>query len=167
VNDYKEIKKELSDLRSELIQYINTQETEQDLMDKFIKVKEKDEYVYELVLLIYQELKTTNKMNKKKLTSIIDNVIGMKIRTIDKLIEEKIEEGNKKVTVTSEKKDVVDKIIDMITFKNIIKGVFVWMFIFLFLFTMYNVNSDAFNASQNSIVGTVNAVNPKEKGDNK
>ena len=151
MKDFKNIKEELSDIRRDIISYINTQEEEQDLMDKFIKVKEKDEATYELIMLIYQELKTTHKLNKKKLTQIIDKAIEIKIKAIDKIIEDKL---NNKLQDNSSG-DLVDKFIGALTFKNIVRGVGLWMFIFLFLFTLYSINSDAFTNAHKSIIDTV------------
>lgn len=154
--NYKDIKQELNNLRKELFNYISSQDSEQDLMDKFIKVKEKDEATYELILLIYQELKTTHKMNKKSLFSILDKTIELKLLTIENMIEEKLlEDEETDETKETEPTTIMSKLINAITFKNIVTGVLLWLFSFVVLFTMYNINASAFEKTNKNMWDTV------------
>lgn len=154
--NYKDIKQELNNLRKELFNYISSQDSEQDLMDKFIKVKEKDEATYELILLIYQELKTTHKMNKKSLFSILDKTIELKLLTIENMIEEKLlEDDETDETKETEPTTIMSKLINAITFKNIVTGVLLWLFSFVVLFTMYNINASAFEKTNKNMWDTV------------
>lgn len=158
-DNYKEIKQELNNLRKELFNYISSQDSEQDLMDKFIKVKEKDEATYELILLIYQELKTTHKINKKSLFSILDKTLELKLLTIDNMIEEKIMEDKDEdevcENVPPQPTTIMEKIINAITFKNIVTGILLWLFSFVVLFTMYNINASAFEKTNKNMWDTV------------
>lgn len=146
--NYKDIKQELNNLRKELFNYISSQDSEQDLMDKFIKVKEKDEATYELILLIYQELKTTHKMNKKSLFSILDKTIELKLLTIENIL---LEDEETDETKDTEPTTIMSKLINAITFKNIVTGVLLWLFSFVVLFTMYNINASAFEKTNKNM----------------
>lgn len=137
MDEYKKIKEELEDLRQELIDYISTQDEGQDLTEKFILVRESDLATYELLMLIYQEFKTLQKMNKKKLTTLLNKEIGVKIKTIDKLISD----GDKKNTPAT----VQEWVLTHLTFKNIMKGVTLIAGIIVLLFTLYSINSEAYN----------------------
>ena len=158
-DNYKEIKQELNNLRKELFNYISSQDSEQDLMDKFIKVKEKDEATYELILLIYQELKTTHKINKKSLFSILDKTLELKLLTIENMIEEKLMEDKDEEedceNVPPQPTTIMEKIINAITFKNIVTGILLWLFSFVVLFTMYNINASAFEKTNKNMWDTV------------
>ena len=155
--NYKEIKQELNNLRKDLFNYISSQDSEQDLLDKFIKVKERDAATYELILLIYQELKTTHKINKKTLIAIIDKTIELKIQTIENLIEDRLVEDleteDKLVEPTPppEPTTIMGKIISAITLKNIFMAVLLWLFSFVVLFTMYNINASAFEKTNKNM----------------
>ena len=142
MTEYKQIKEHLHNLRDELMTYINSNDEAQDLTDFFIKVKEKDPQIYELIMLIYQEIKTTHKVNKKKIISLIDKSINAKIRTIDALIEDKIK--NSQSTIKS--KTLFETFIDALTFKNIGKAMLLWMSVIIFLFSLYTINKEAFQA---------------------
>lgn len=155
---YKQIKQELNSLRTELINYITAHESEQDLMDKFIKVKEHDESTYELILLVYQELKTTHKINKRKLVSILDKTIELKLLTIEQLIENDKHQctiNDEKEDEEKEDKNIYEKIFDALTFKNIVRGVLLWLFVFVSMFTMYNINATAFEKTNTNMWDTV------------
>jgi hypothetical protein len=154
VEELKNIKSDLSDLRREIINYINSQESEQDLMDKFIAVKGKDEDIYELIMLIYQELKTANKMHKKKLTHIIDKTLELKIKSIDNSIM------NFTQRPVATQGSVLDKVLDA---KFIAKVVGIAMSVFAFLFIMYTINPQAFNNVKQSIHETVEISKKDEK----
>jgi hypothetical protein len=151
VEELKTIKSDLTELRREIINYINSQESEQDLMDKFIAVKSKDEDVYELIMLIYQELKTYNKIHKKKLTNIIDKTIELKIKSLDTRINES------KPTET-----LVDKVVNV---RFISRIVALAMSVVAFLFVLYTINPTAFDGVKNSIIETVKVS--KDSGDDK
>ena len=141
MEELKTIKSELTELRREIINYINSQESEQDLMDKFIAVKSKDEDVYELIMLIYQELKTANKMHKKKLTNIIDKTIELKIKSLDTRISQ-----------TKPTETLVDKVVNV---RFISKIVALGMSVVAFLFMLYTINPTTFDGVKNSIIETV------------
>ena len=138
MTEYKKIKEELELLRTELIDYINSSDDGQDLTEKFIDVRESDLATYELLMLIYQEFKTGNKINKRKLTNILDKSITAKIKTIDNLILESRNKSSKETTTLS------NKIINALTFENIMKGVGVFMLLIIFMFTLYTINSEAY-----------------------
>lgn len=157
---YKEIKQELNTLRKELIGYITAQESEQDLMDKFIKVKEHDESTYELILLVYQELKTTHKINKRKLVSILDKTIELKLLTIEQLIESDIsyrindnDESDNEEPITTN--NIYTKIFSLLTFRNIVSIILLLLFVFVSMFTMYSINATAFEKTKSNMWETV------------
>ena len=159
-DNYKEIKQELNILRKELINYITAQDSEQDLMDKFIKVREKDEATYELILLVYQELKTTHKINKKKLVSILDKTIELKLLTIEQMSEETPNEQNE-----PDSRGMGEKILDAFTFKNVFKSVMLWLFVFITMFTMYNINATAFEKTNTNMWNSVTKTKELLKGE--
>lgn len=150
MENYKKIKEHLQDLRSELMSYINTHDESQDLTDLFIKVKESDQATYELLMLIYQDFKTTHKVNKKKLVTILDKTIDVKIKTIDALIEDKTASTStqkpKSTNVPATIDGAISKLISTFTIKNVFKVVLLWMMIVAFLFTLYSYDKDAFSA---------------------
>lgn len=141
MEDYKRIKTMLTDLRHELTEYITSTDDTQDLTKNFIKVKETDEATYELLMLIYNEFKTTNKMNRKRLINILDKALDVKLETIDKLMLERITASENPTSKTWQ-----IRILDAITFNNITKMVGLWMFIFIFLLGIYKYDKDGFNA---------------------
>ena len=83
------IKTDLLALRRELIDYITEDDYAQDLMEKFMDVRDHNPEVYELLVLIYSEFKTDRTLSKKKTTHLINRTIDIKIKTIDNLIIEK------------------------------------------------------------------------------
>lgn len=137
MEDYKKIKEELEQLRQELIDYISTQDEGQDLTEKFILVRESDLATYELLMLIYQEFKTLQKMNKKKLTTLLNKEIGVKIKTIDKIMADINKSDDKPKTIQ-------EWLLTHLTFKNIFKGVSLIAAIIVLLFTLYSINSEAY-----------------------
>lgn len=138
MEDYKRIKIMLMDLRKELTEYITSSDDTQDLTQNFIKVKESDEATYELLMLIYNEFKTTNKMNRKRLIIILEKALDVKLETIDKLILERASTGG------TLNKSIYSKILDKITFTNTVKAVGIWMVIVVFLISLYKIDKDAF-----------------------
>jgi len=142
MKDYSQIKHDLEELRNELVDYIASQEDGQDLTEKFIQVRESDVATYELLMLIYQEFKTLQKMNKKKLTGLMNKAISSKIKTLDRLIlDQKSEEKKDK-----SHDNITSYILTHLSFKNVLKGVGIVMFIIAFLFTLYAINPSAYNA---------------------
>jgi hypothetical protein len=139
MEDYKRIKIMLNDLRKELTDYITSTDDTQDLTKNFIKVKESDEATYELLMLIYNEFKTTNKMNRKRLINILDKALNVKIETIDKLM---IERASAEGTVN---KSIYSYVLDKITFANVLKAVGIWMAVVIFLLSLYKIDKEAFN----------------------
>lgn len=155
---YKDIRQELNCLRKELIGYITAQDSEQDLMDKFIKVKEHDESTYELILLVYQELKTTHKINKRTLVSILDKTIELKLLTIEQLIENDsirndTSEPDESESITPN--SIYAKLFNLLTFRNIVSGVLLLLFVFVSMFTMYSINATAFEKTKSNMWETV------------
>lgn len=141
MDDYKRIKSLLTELRRELTAYISGSDDALDLTENFIKVRESDIATYELLMLIYNEFKTSNKLNKKRLIVILDKALDVKIETIDKLILDKI--------TNDQNKTFMNKITSLITFRNAVKVTGLWMVIMSFLFIIYTIDETAFHEVSN------------------
>ena len=157
MEDYKVLKQKLDELRQDVLEYQNSDDEKQDLMEYFFKVKETSPETYELLVLIYNEFQTTNKSSKKQLMQLIDKALNIKTKTIDKLIIEQ----NKKIKKTS----FSQKIFELFTWQNVKRLIGVWTIILFILFTMYEIDEDAFNAVNKDFnflyINTLNATKGK------
>lgn len=152
MEDYKRIKVMLTDLRKDLTEYITSTDDTQDLTRNFIKVKETDEATYELLMLIYNEFKTTNKMNRKRLIGILDKALDVKIETIDKLMLERAGAGGLNKTIYT-------KVLDKLTFPNVMKAIGIWMVVVVFLVSLYKIDKDAFIAVTDKSIQLIEKTN--------
>ena len=134
MNDFQTIKADLLILRRQLIDYITEDDHHQDLMGRFLDVKEKEPEVYELLVLIYGEFKTHQTMSKKKLSSLVSSSIEIKVRTIDKLIIEQAKAMKNKPWYSKEP-----------TWKDIWKGMASIAALVVFILLMYKWAPAAIN----------------------
>jgi len=151
MEDLKKIQHDISELRAMLDAYIDASDNTQNLTDLFTKVKEVDESTYELLLLMYQEFDTKNKVSKKQFIKLMNKTIDIKHETIEKLMREKIIFDE----VIGNNKEGLKK---YFTWNNFFKIALSWAAIILFLFTLHYLDPHSFNRvmeEENNIVNSL------------
>lgn len=139
MEDYKELKQLIAELRIDILNYTNNEIETQDLMEHFFKVKEKDPATYELLVLIYNEFQMTHKMNKKQFQAIVDKALCIKAGTLEKMMAER----RKTLSFTQ-------RLYNFITWKNITKLFILWTAVLLVLTMLYRFEPDAFRELSNN-----------------
>ena len=83
-------KQSISEMQEQLIDYLAAGEDTQDLTHLFSKLSVENPVAYELMLLMYQELQTKAKMDRKRLTKVITSLLSQNNVTYDKLIQHEL-----------------------------------------------------------------------------
>lgn len=135
MEDYKIIRQKLDELRQDILEYQNSDDEKQDLMEHFFKVKETSPETYELLVLIYNEFQISSKSSKKQLIQMIDKALNIKTKTVDKMIIERTKNS-----------PIHQRVWGLFTWQNTKRLVSVWVIIISILFIMYKIDNNAFNA---------------------
>ena len=90
-------KQSISEMQEQLIDYLAAGEDTQDLTHLFTKLSIENPAAYELTLLMYQELHTKAKMDRKKITKVISQVLNQSALTYEKLIQHEVSLKNKNI----------------------------------------------------------------------
>ena len=149
MQDYIILKKELDELRIDILNYMNNEEEKQDLMEHFFKVKENNPETYELLVLIYNEFQLSHKSNKKQLSKMIDKAFSIKIKTVNKMILE-----NKR------NKSWTSMLMINMTYINIKRVIIITSLMILFVFGIYEIDKTFFT----NIADTASSTYSKLKG---
>lgn len=80
-------KNNITEIQAQLIEYLSAGEDAQDLTHLFTKLSVENPAAYELTLLMYQELHTKAKMDRKKLTKVITQLLNQSALAYEKLIQ--------------------------------------------------------------------------------
>lgn len=91
-------KDNISEIQEQLIEYLSSGEDTQDLTHLFTKLSIENPAAYELTLLMYQELHTKAKMDRKKITKVITQVLNQSALTYEKLIQHEAALKNHNIT---------------------------------------------------------------------
>ena len=91
-------KDNIAEIQEQLIEYLSSGEDTQDLTHLFTKLSTENPAAYELTLLMYQELHTKAKMDRKKITKVITQVLNQSALTYDKLIQHEAALKNHNIT---------------------------------------------------------------------
>ena len=90
-------KDNISEIQEQLIEYLSAGEDTQDLTHLFTKLSIENPAAYELTLLMYQELHTKAKMDRKKITKVISQVLNQSALAYEKLIQHEAALKNKNI----------------------------------------------------------------------
>lgn len=90
-------KDEIAEMQEQLIEYLSAGEDAQDLTHLFTKLSIENPAAYELTLLMYQELHTKAKMDRKKITKVISHVLNHSALSYEKLIQHEVALKNKNI----------------------------------------------------------------------
>ena len=90
-------KDNISEIQEQLIEYLSAGEDTQDLTHLFTKLSVENPAAYELTLLMYQELHTKAKMDRKKITKVISQVLNQSALAYEKLIQHEAALKNKNI----------------------------------------------------------------------
>ena len=77
----------INNIQDQLIEYLSAGEDTQDLTNLFSKLSVENPTAYELTLLMYQELHTKSKMDRKKLTKVISQLLQQNHAALEKLVQ--------------------------------------------------------------------------------
>lgn len=91
-------KDNIAEIQEQLIEYLSSGEDTQDLTHLFTKLSIENPAAYELTLLMYQELHTKAKMDRKKITKVITQVLNQSALTYEKLIQHEVALKNHNIT---------------------------------------------------------------------
>ena len=80
-------KQTVAEIHDQLIDYLAAGEDSQDLTHLFSKLATENPVAYELMLLMYQELQTKSKLDRKRLTKVISSILNQTNVVYDKLID--------------------------------------------------------------------------------
>jgi hypothetical protein len=97
-------KQTVAEIQEQLIDYLAAGEDTQDLTHLFSKLAVENPIAYELLLLMYQELQTKSKLDRKRLTKVIASILNQTNVVYDKLIDHEkrlIDEEENSTTQTS------------------------------------------------------------------
>lgn len=89
-------KQTIAEMQEQLIDYLAAGEDTQDLTHLFTKLSLENPVAYELMVLMYQELQTKAKTDRKRLTKVITSILSQNNITCDKLIQHEIRLNNDK-----------------------------------------------------------------------
>jgi len=141
----------VSKSKEELFNYINSSEDFQDLTMHFGELYKRSPEVYEIIILMYQEFQTREKINKRKLSSILNYNIEIKENTLNILnqIVKDIEKVSKKVEGD---RTFLEKVKDNMSFSNAWKllGIVLTMMFALGLFAHFE--PDTFDKIYNTML---------------
>ena len=90
-------KDDIAEMQEQLIEYLSAGEDTQDLTHLFTKLSVENPAAYELTLLMYQELHTKAKMDRKKITKVISHVLNHSALSYEKLIQHEVALKNKNI----------------------------------------------------------------------
>lgn len=90
-------KDDIAEMQEQLIEYLSAGEDAQDLTHLFTKLSIENPAAYELTLLMYQELHTKAKMDRKKITKVISHVLNHSALSYEKLIQHEVALKNKNI----------------------------------------------------------------------
>ena len=90
-------KDDIAEMQEQLIEYLSAGEDTQDLTHLFTKLSIENPAAYELTLLMYQELHTKAKMDRKKITKVISQVLNQSVLAYEKLIQHEVALKNKNI----------------------------------------------------------------------
>ena len=77
----------IAEMQEQLIDYLAAGEDTQDLTHLFSKLSKENPVAYELMILMYQELQTKAKLDRKRLTKVITSILSQNNLTYDKIIQ--------------------------------------------------------------------------------
>ena len=80
-------KQTIFEIQEQLIEYLSSGEDTQDLTHLFSKLSVENPVAYELTLLMYQELHTKAKIDRKKISKVIASILSQNHLTYDRLIQ--------------------------------------------------------------------------------
>jgi len=111
---------EIQQLHNDLFNYVSIPDDFQDLTKHFADLAISSPETYEIIILIYQEIQTREKINKKKLSNILNKSVGVKTRTTNILKNNKIEISrlNDIITEMKNNESLFQKIKNNMSFKN-------------------------------------------------
>ena len=134
-------KKELASTQEQLIDYLSLGDESQDLTHLFVKLKEENPVAFELLMLIYQEINTKSKIDRKRMTKVLTTIINQHHITYDKLIQH-----DQKINIEKEK-TMLEKFL-----QPKVVGMFlgVWLVIVLTLTFTYTISPDVFHSLLNA-----------------
>lgn len=77
----------IAEMQEQLIDYLAAGEDTQDLTHLFSKLSKENPVAYELMILMYQELQTKAKLDRKRLTKVITSILSQNNLAYDKIIQ--------------------------------------------------------------------------------
>ena len=77
----------IAEMQEQLIDYLAAGEDTQDLTHLFSKLSVENPVAYELMMLMYQELQTKAKLDRKRLTKVITSILSQNNLAYDKIIQ--------------------------------------------------------------------------------
>ena len=77
----------IAEMQEQLIDYLAAGEDTQDLTHLFSKLSKENPVAYELMMLMYQELQTKAKLDRKRLTKVITSILSQNNLAYDKIIQ--------------------------------------------------------------------------------
>ena len=80
-------KQTIAEMQEQLIDYLAAGEDTQDLTHLFTKLSLENPVAYELMVLMYQELQTKAKTDRKRLTKVITSILSQNNLAYDKIIQ--------------------------------------------------------------------------------
>lgn len=156
MEDYIKLSNTLEELRIDILNYKNSDDEKQDLMDKFFEVKQVSPETYELLILIYNEFNMTNKTDKKQMIYLLDKALSIKTNTVNKLIREK-----------DQFVSWPQKISELMTWQNAKRLMIFWVIFVAILFTIYKIDPNAYLAIEQSfgkvITETASVIKEKKE----
>lgn len=90
-------KDDIAEMQEQLIEYLSAGEDTQDLTHLFTKLSIENPAAYELTLLMYQELHTKAKMDRKRITKVISQILNQSALAYEKLIQHEVALKNKNI----------------------------------------------------------------------
>jgi len=124
-------KDSLEKAREDLFHYMNSSEDYQDLTKHFDNLSKTSPEVYEIVILLYQELQTREKINKKKISKILYEQLNNKQNSIG-IFGEVIGELDiikRKVDSMEASKSLFNKLKDGLNWPNVWKSIILFLVI--------------------------------------
>ncbi len=156
MEDLKKSNDSLKDLQDELFDYtVSSDENFQDLTVQFSKLYNESPLVHELLLLIYQEFGTREKVNKKRFASMMIKVIDTKTNT-----QKHLTNVNRRIQLIENKEiSFMKKLSNGFTFKNILKSIGLLFIFFLMVATINFVSPETFEAINGWIIKALGVIN--------
>ena len=133
--------------KDELFAYLNNSSEFQDLTKQFNELYHNSPEIYEIIMLVYQEFQTRDKINKRKITNIMNLNIKSKTKLLAILqtINLDMKHLRKDVDRISKHETWTNKLKRNLTFTNVSKAIGLFIFILLFLALLQSISPVVFN----------------------